>query len=116
MKLEFWYAPVTDLPTALAFYRDQLGWDEAWREGDTTVSFTVPGTDVLLMVDVTDKFPPGPMFTVDSLREFQAKHGDALQWPFPPFEIPGGLLGGFADTAGNVVYVMDQSTAEDTTP
>ncbi len=25
MKLEFWYAPVTDLPAALAFYRDRLG-------------------------------------------------------------------------------------------
>jgi hypothetical protein len=37
----------------LALYRDELGWEEAWREGDTTVSLKLPGTDVQLMLDRT---------------------------------------------------------------
>ena len=111
MKLEFWYAPVADLPAALAFYRDRLGWEEAWREGETSVSLKLPGSDVQLMLDVSDEFPAGPMFVVDSLRDFRAGRGDGLDWRFEPFEIPGGQLGGFSDGTGNVVYVMDQSTA-----
>jgi catechol 2,3-dioxygenase-like lactoylglutathione lyase family enzyme len=109
VKLEFWYAPVADLPAALAFYRDRLGWDEAWREGDTTVSLQLPGTDVQLMLDAAEKFPAGPMFVVDSVRDFQAGHEGSLRWRFPPFEIPGGLLGGVEDDWGNVLYVLDQS-------
>lgn len=111
MKLEFWYAPVADLPSALALYRDRLGWEEAWREGDMTVSLQLPGTDVQLMLDAADKYPAGPIFVVDSVGDFRARHDGSLRWRIEPFEIPGGRLGGFEDDSGNVVYVMDQSTA-----
>lgn len=109
MKLEFWYAPVPDLPAALAYYRDTLGWEEAWREGEDTASLTMPGTDVQLMLDVNTEFTPGPIFVLDRVADFSAQHGDRLRWRYPPFPIPGGQLGGFEDPAGNVVYVMDQA-------
>jgi catechol 2,3-dioxygenase-like lactoylglutathione lyase family enzyme len=111
MKLEFWYAPVTDLTAALALYRDAFGWEEAWREGDTTVSLQLPGTDVQLMLDVGEKYAPGPIFTVDSVRDFRDQYNGALRWRYQPEAIPGGQLGGFEDDAGNVIYVMDQAGA-----
>jgi catechol 2,3-dioxygenase-like lactoylglutathione lyase family enzyme len=53
MKLEFLYTPTRDLQASLALYRDELGWEEAWREGDSTASLKVPGSDVQLMLDAT---------------------------------------------------------------
>lgn len=44
MQLTFMYQSVDDLPAALAFYRDALGFQEAWREGDSTVAFELPGS------------------------------------------------------------------------
>jgi catechol 2,3-dioxygenase-like lactoylglutathione lyase family enzyme len=44
MKLEFCYLPTTDLAASLRLYRDALGFDELWREGDTTVGLAIPGT------------------------------------------------------------------------
>ena len=58
MKLEFLYAPTRDLQVSLALYRDELGWEEAWREGDSTVSLKLPGSDVQLMLDATDGAGP----------------------------------------------------------
>lgn len=110
MKLEFWYAPVSDLTAALALYRDRLGWEEAWREGDTTASLKLPGTDVQLMLDAAGGYSTaGPIFTVGSVREFRDGDGAGLEWPHEPEEIPGGSMGGFADGLGNVVYVLDQA-------
>ena len=45
MKLEFLLAPTSDLAASLALYRDAFGAEEVWREGDTTVSLGMPGTD-----------------------------------------------------------------------
>jgi catechol 2,3-dioxygenase-like lactoylglutathione lyase family enzyme len=33
---------VADVKQALGFYRDTLGWEEAWREGETTTSLGMP--------------------------------------------------------------------------
>src|SRR5690606_39101611 len=38
MKLSYIYVSVPDLKEALVFYRDELGLDEAWREGESTVA------------------------------------------------------------------------------
>jgi catechol 2,3-dioxygenase-like lactoylglutathione lyase family enzyme len=110
MQLAFAYLPVSDVDAALAFYRDTLGLTEAWREGTTTLAFEIPGSDVQLMIDRgTDR--PGPVFLVDSLRDY--RHGaDDRTWISEPQEIPGGYWGAFADPAGNPIYVMDQSTAD----
>ena len=120
MQLLFSYLPAPDLPAALALYRDTLGLDEVWREGDTTVAFAVPGTEVALMVDgaAQDGWGPGPVFLVSSVADFWAARGDALDMAIEPFEIPGGRISAFRDPGGNFVYVMDQSTApeEETAP
>ena len=61
------------------------------------------------MLDVTSGFPAGPIFVVDSLKRFRDGPGSGLDWRFEPFDIPGGAMGGFADAAGNVLYVLDQA-------
>lgn len=113
MKLEFLYAPTRDLPAALALYRDELGWEEAWREGDLTVSLKLPGTDVQLMLvaeepDSASAF--GPIFVHDDVKRFFAERPAALRATAEPDEIPGGFLATFQDPSGNTIYVMDQST------
>jgi len=110
MKLEFLLVPTRDLRAALALYRDGLGWQEAWREGETTVSLTLPGTDVQLMLDATAPDAPfGPIFVVDSVQDFHAGRPSELRVTQEPEAIPGGFLAMFEDQSGNAIYVMDQS-------
>lgn len=109
MKLTFVYAPVPDLAAAITHYRDTLGLDESWREGDHTVAFQLPDSDVEIMVSVDDA-PAGPMYVVDDLAAFAAAHPD-LPVAIQPTEIPDGHLAGFTDPAGNLMYVLDQQGA-----
>lgn len=112
MKLTFAYMPVQDMAAALGFYRDVLGFQEAWREGATTVSLTLPGTEVQLMLDeLTELSPPGPAFLIDSVQHLYAERRSELAFTGDPEEIPGGYWAGFDDPAGNRIYVLDQSTA-----
>ncbi len=108
MKLTFLYAPVDELGPALAFYRDALGWREAWREGDTTVAFHLPGSDVQVMVSESSSDVPGPMYLVQDARAFAAHAG--LSPAGAAEEIPGGVVLPFDDPAGNRFYVFDQAT------
>jgi predicted enzyme related to lactoylglutathione lyase len=113
MKLEFLYAPTRDLQAALALYRDELGWEEAWREGESTVSLKLPGTDVQLMLDAAEPDGGsafGPIFVLDDVKRFFAERPAALSATAEPDEIPGGFLATFQDPSGNTIYVMDQST------
>jgi predicted enzyme related to lactoylglutathione lyase len=109
MKLTFIYAPVAELAPSLAFYRDTLGWSEAWREGADTVAFQVPDTPgVQVMVTVRqDDQPPGPMYRVDSVAEFLAAT-PSLTVTMSPREIPGGVVAAIVDPAGNTLFVFDQ--------
>lgn len=111
MRLEFCYLPTKDLAASLRLYRETLGFDELWREGDDTVGLAVPGTDVALMVDAAAPadWGPGPIFGVDSVADFRAEH-EGLDVVTEPTEIPGGMLMALRDPAGNMVYVLDQST------
>lgn len=117
MKLEFLLAPTSDLDASLALYRDALGWQEVWREGDATVSLTLPGTDVQLMLDANDPTAPfGPVFVVDSVQSFHRSRPEALRVVAEPSEIPDGFMATYRDPAGMTVYVLDQSTAERSSP
>ena len=106
MKLTFMYAPTTDLASSLAFYRDTLGLEEAWREGEETVVLALPDTEVQLMVSVDDG-PGGPIYLVDDVRAFLAEHPgiDA-----EPMDIPDGTMASFTDPAGNSISVLDQKS------
>jgi predicted enzyme related to lactoylglutathione lyase len=111
MKLEFVYTPTRDLQASLALYRDELGWEEAWREGDSTVSLKLPGTDVQLMLVATedDAETAAPVFVLDDVRRFNGQRPSGLRVTSEPQEIPGGYLAVFEDPSGNAIYVMDQS-------
>jgi catechol 2,3-dioxygenase-like lactoylglutathione lyase family enzyme len=110
MRLDFIYLPTADLEPALALYRDVLGFDELWREGELTVALAIPGTETAIMVDAaaTPDSAPGPIFGVDSVDAWL--EGKQLDVTMPPADIPGGRLMAFRDPGGNQVYVMDQST------
>lgn len=111
MKLEFLFVPTADLSASLALYRDSLGFTEAWREGEETVSLVMPGTDVQLMLDAHDPTAPaGPLFVVDSVEAFHAARAKSLTVLAKPAEIPGGFLATYQDPGGATIYVMDQST------
>jgi predicted enzyme related to lactoylglutathione lyase len=115
MKLEFLHVPARDLPAALALYRDEFGWEEAWREGESTVSLKLPGTDVQLMLVAEEPDGGGalgPIFVVDDVKRFFAERPAALRAKGEPEEIPGGFLATFQDPSGNTIYVLDQSTEE----
>lgn len=111
MRLEFIYAPTSDLPAALGLYRDGLGWQEAWREGESTVSLALPGTEVQLMLDTAGGPDAafGPIFVVDNVKDFHKARPSQLQASTEPEAIPGGFMATYADPSGNTIYVMDQS-------
>jgi predicted enzyme related to lactoylglutathione lyase len=108
MQLAFVYAPVDQLAPAVAFYRDTLGWSEAWREGDHTVAFAMPGTEVQLMVSVDDG-PAGPMFLVDDVREHLTAN-PGIPFTTVPTDIPDGTIAITQDPAGNPIYLLDQAS------
>lgn len=111
MKLTFLYQPVADLPAAVAFYRDVLGFDEAWREGESTVAFKLPGSDVEVMLDVPTSDGPqsraGGFYVVDSVDKFVAEH-PTINYVGDVLDVPGGRAVTFLDPAGNAVHLADQ--------
>jgi catechol 2,3-dioxygenase-like lactoylglutathione lyase family enzyme len=115
MKLEFLFIPTSDLKASLALYRDGLGFTEAWREGDATVALSLPGSDVQVMLDAHDANAPlGPVFVVDSLETFHAARPEALAVLEAPYEIPGGFQATYQEPGGATIYVIDQSTDQNT--
>ncbi|MFI0420678.1 VOC family protein [Spongiactinospora sp. 9N601] len=115
MKLEFLFIPTSDLQASLSLYRDGLGFTEAWREGDSTVALAIPGTGVQLMLDSHDaNAPVGPVYIVDSVDAFHTTRPKALAVVQEPSEIPGGFQAVYKDPGGSTIYVMDQSTEQNT--
>lgn len=111
MKLTFIYQPVRDVKESVEFYRG-LGLDEAWREGDTTVAFKLPGSPVELMLDVTTDSHAGPggFFEVESVDKYVADRPE-LDWTGEIIDMPGGRAATFRDPSGNCIHLFDQSTA-----
>lgn len=103
------------MAAGLGLYRDGLGFTETWREGETTVALTLPGSDVQIMLDNHDPSAPvGPVFVVDDVRTFHASRPETLTVLDEPSQIPGGFQATYQDPGGATIYVMDQST--DSTP
>ncbi len=109
MKLTFIYQPNDDLRAAVDFHRDVLGWDEAWREGDDTVAFWMPGRTAQVMLSTTEQ-PAGPMYLVDDLDGWM-RDRPLVPVSIPKFAIPGGAVAGFTAPGGNTFYVFDQPDA-----
>lgn len=110
-NVAFFYLPVPDLKAARTFYRDQIGLEEAWREGEHTCAFKLPGTDVQLMLDeVHADAPekPGLVFGVPSTKEYYQQNQGKLAFLREPSDIPGGIQWvGAKDASGHSVYVVD---------
>lgn len=115
-QLDALYIPVPDLPRALAFYRDQLGWKELWREGDTTAGLQLPGSDAFLMLDVEETGRPGPIFGVDDVRAYHQENQSTLPFSQEPTPIPGGHWAVLEDPFGHPLYVIDQNDADEAPP
>jgi hypothetical protein len=109
MKLRFIYQPVADLGEAVAFHRDDLGFDEAWREGEDTVAFWLPDRSAQVMLSTTEQ-PAGPMYLVDDLDAWMLEHS-GVGTSVARYEIPGGSVAGFSAPGGNIFYVYDQPHA-----
>ncbi|WP_031466172.1 VOC family protein [Sciscionella sediminilitoris] len=113
MKLTFLYHPVKDLKESVAFYRDTLGLEESWREGETTAAFKLPGSEIELMLDVPPDSGPqwkaGGFYAVESVDAFRREHPE-LDWR-GEIEIPDGNGATFMDPAGNAVHLFDQTAA-----
>lgn len=112
MHLAFVYCPVKDLDAALRFYHEQLGFEIAWREGDSTVGLKLPGTDVRLMIDVDEDERaggPGPVFLVDSVDAFWQERRGEFRFSREPVDIPGGRWAVFEDPSGHAVRILDES-------
>lgn len=108
MKLTFLYHPVTDLDEAVAFHRDVLGLDEAWREGEETVAFVLPDSEVQLMLDSsgTDDGGPSGFYEVENVDAFHAARQDSTTWVTAPIDLPPIRFAAFTDPAGNLFRIF----------
>lgn len=108
MKLTFLYQPVTDLDAAVAFHRDVLGLDEAWREGTETVAFALPDSEVQLMLDASgaDEGAASGFYEVADVNAFYEKHRESAAWITPPVDQPPIRFAAFADPAGNLFRIF----------
>jgi catechol 2,3-dioxygenase-like lactoylglutathione lyase family enzyme len=111
VRLAFVYCPVNDVEAALRFYRDLLGFEVAWREGETTVGLRLPDTDVRLMLDHDDAEDnrAGPVFLVTSVDAFWREHRETVRFIRQPVDIPGGRWAVFQDPSGHPVRILDES-------
>ncbi|MBS3179230.1 MULTISPECIES: hypothetical protein [unclassified Pseudoclavibacter] len=90
MILTFQFQPVEDLGAAVQHYLD-LGWEEAWREGEHTVSMQMPELEIELMLDDEPGWgPAGPMYFVDDVDAWRAEHANVTTGE--PRDIPGGRV------------------------
>jgi catechol 2,3-dioxygenase-like lactoylglutathione lyase family enzyme len=110
MKLVFLYHPVKDVKEAVAFYRDVLGWDEAWRMGDATVAMQIPGSEVQVMLDVSDDPGLGAsgFYEVDDVDRFYETHRDQTTFVEPPRDLEPIRCASFTDPAGNLFRVFHE--------
>ena len=108
MKLAFIDYPVKDLKKSIAFYRDTMGFEEAWREGDHTVAFKLPGSEVQLMIE-NDEYGTGPgaVFLVESVDQFFVENKEQLEFVKEPVDIPPGRYAIFQDVDGNLIRILD---------
>jgi len=110
MKLVFLYHPVDNIKEALAYYRDTLGFEEAWREGEHTVALQIPNSEVRLLIEDDEKeLGAGGIFLVESVDSFFNKKKEALEFVKEPIDIPPGRYAIYKDNSGNPIRIIDFS-------
>lgn len=103
MLLTFYFQPVADLAAAAQHYLN-LGWDEAWREGEHTIALQMPGVETQLMLDDEPGWGgAGPMYLVDDLLPWLAAHPELAAGEVQ--EIPGGRVADIT-APGHSYYVF----------
>lgn len=110
MKLCFLYHPVKNLKESLSFYRDVLGFEEAWREGEHTIALTIPNTEQRIMLEADEhEIGAGGIFLVDNVDEFFKENQSKLNFIKTPVDIPPGRYAIFIDDSGNPIRILDFS-------
>lgn len=110
------YLPVREMNSALQFYRDQVGLEEIWREGDLAIAFQLPETDVQLIIgQITEDGPAvaGPVFVIASVDELYTTEQGTFEFAGMPVDIPPGRLGAVKDPSGNSLYFIDFSNSSE---
>lgn len=110
MKLVFLYHPVKNLQESLVFYKETLGFEEAWREGAQTVALNLPNSEVRLLIE-EDEFDlsAGGVFLVDSVDRFYHENEAVLDFVKEPVDIPPGRYAIYKDNDGNHLRIIDFS-------
>src|SRR5689334_12259415 len=102
MKLVFLYHPVDNIKDSLAYYRDTLGFEEAWREGEHTVALQIPNSEVRLLIEDDEKeLGAGGVFLVESVDDFFHANKEDLDFVKGPIDIPPGRYAIYKDHSGN---------------
>ena len=111
MKLAFLCHPTNDMKQSLSYYRDILGFEEAWREGDHTVALKLEkNEEVQLMIeDDIEGVPSGGVFILDNVDEFYEKNRSILNFVKEPIDIPPGRYAIFNDPNGNPFRIIDMT-------
>ncbi len=66
---------------SLSYYRDTLGFEEAWRRGDQAIALQLLGTDVQLLIENDEHdLGAGGVFRVNSVDEFFEEKKDSLSF------------------------------------
>jgi len=107
-KIDCVRLPVSDLDAGLAFYRDQLGHELAWRT-DTAAGLRLPETDAEIVLHVEAR-PPEIDLQVPAAdaaaRRFEQAGGKIV---VPPFDIQIGRAVVVQDPWGNALVLLDTS-------
>lgn len=112
MKLNFLYHPVENLEKSVVFYRDVLGWDEAWRMGETTAAMTIPDSEITVMLDIGDPYEHGSssgFFQVDDIDVFYEEKRDRMDFVVEPMDLPPIRYAAFIDPDGNLFRIFTET-------
>jgi len=115
MKLTFLYHPVKDIKQSVAFYRDVLGWDEAWRMGDDTAAMSIPGSEVIVMlaIDPDPEAVSSGFFELDDVDAFYESRKDEIDFVDQPQDLPPIRYASFIDPDGNLLRLFTDQSQDD---
>jgi catechol 2,3-dioxygenase-like lactoylglutathione lyase family enzyme len=115
MDLTFLYHPVKDVEKAVAFYRDVLGWDEAWRMGDDTAAMQIPNSPIMVMLSI-DQDPTAQasgFFGVEDIDAFYRDNRDRIDFVDEPQDLPPIRYASFRDPDQNLFRLYTDKSSDE---